>query len=429
MKHKRVKKICVVGLGYVGMPLAIAFSKKFTVTGFDTDSNRIEELRRGIDRTGTTTRRTLKKSGITFSAQAEVLRDADFIIVTVPTPITRFNKPDLRPLKEASATIGRNMKRGVTVVYESTVYPGVTEEVCLPILEEESGMECGKDFLIGYSPERISPGDKSRVENIKKIVAGCNHEALEKIAGLYTSIIKAGIHKAPNIKVAEMAKIIENIQRDVNIAIINELALICDRLGIDTHKVIEAASTKWNFHKYYPGAVGGHCIGVDPYYLSYKAKQVGYDAKVIAAGREINNRMAYFIADKVVDMLKKAGKRIKETKVAILGFTFKENVPDTRNSKAVVVLQQLRRRGIKTYVHDPLLPEKITSNEFSVENTQFKKLKQIDGVVMFSPHAAFKNLTLNKLKKIMSDNPALFDVKGFYEQKEAELLGFIYKRL
>ncbi len=427
---KRKEKICIVGLGYVGLPLAVAFSRKgYKVSGFDINKKRVAELQRGVDSTNSVKEKELKALKIRFSNDTGVIRDADMIIITVPTPITRFNTPNLKALKAATKTVAMNMKPGVVVVYESTVYPGVTEEVCLPILKRYSGREYKKDFFIAYSPERISPGEKNRVEEIKKIVSADDEETLRRVAGVYSSVIRAGVYKAPSIKVAEAAKIIENIQRDVNIAIINELALICDRLGIDTSDVIDAASTKWNFHRYTPGAVGGHCIGVDPYYLTFKAKKLGYKTRVIAAGRAVNNSMAYHIAEKVAEMIKGAGKKLREAKAVILGVTFKENVPDTRNSKALIIIQQLKRRKVKVYVHDPLLPAVIRSDGFNIRNTQFRELKDMDAAIMFSPHRQFSQLTLRKLRERMSEKPVLFDVKGFYSKEEAGQMGFEYKRL
>ena len=358
------KKLCIVGLGYVGLPLAHAFAEEgYVVTGFDVNEERIAELKKNKDRTGELTSDQLSAVNIEYSSDPSVLAGANIIIVALPTPIDAQNKPDLSILKAASKTIGQHMKKGVMVVYESTVYPGVTEEVCGPILEKHSGLHSGTDFTLGYSPERINPGDKQNtVRNIIKIVAGQDEKATDLLCDLYKSIITAGIHRAPNIKVAEMSKAIENAQRDLNIAFINEVALLCDKIGIDTKDVLAGAKTKWNFLPFHPGLVGGHCIGVDPYYLVEKAHQLGMDTQVMTAGRTTNDSMAQHIAEKIDAAL--AGQSSK--RVLVLGLTFKENVPDTRNSKSYSVVKALKDKGCDVDVHDPLVPEESTG---SIENS------------------------------------------------------------
>lgn len=423
-------KICVVGLGYVGLPLACLLSKKYQTFGFDVSDKKIANLKNGIDETGEVQK--LKRYKIEYSTNPEIIKEADFIIVAVPTPITKNQEPDLSLVKKASQTVGQNLTKGSIVVYESTVYPGATQEICLPILEQESGLKLGSDFKIGYSPERVNPGDKEHtIDKVFKVVSGSDQEALDTIAKVYGSITK--VHKASSIKVAEAAKVIENIQRDLNIALMNELALIFDRLGIDTKEVIQAAGTKWNFHKYLPGLVGGHCIGVDPYYLTYKAKEVGYDPKVILAGRAINESMASFVASKL------EGKK----KVLVLGLTFKENVPDIRNSKAKNLILKLVEDGSVVYGLDPMLePYSLSNFGISAEYIENKKVVLInqlngienvrfDAIVLFSPHDEFRQeeYSLKNLKNICNDNPTLFDIKGFYSKKEAVENGFNYLTL
>jgi UDP-N-acetyl-D-galactosamine dehydrogenase len=413
-------KICVVGLGYVGLPLACLLSKKYEVYGFDISEKKIDELKNGVDLTGEV--KDLEQYQIKFDSNPEIIKQANFIIVAVPTPILEDKRPDLSLVISASEIVGKNLKPGSIVVYESTVYPGCTEEVCLPALETESGLKFGHDFKIGYSPERVNPGDKIHtIDKIYKIVSGSDEEALDKIAEVYGSITQ--IHKASSIKVAEAAKVIENVQRDLNIALMNELALIFDRLGIDTKEVIEAAATKWNFHKYQPGLVGGHCIGVDPYYLTYKAMQLGYNPQIILAGRGINEYMSEFVA------LKLKGKK----KILILGLTFKENVPDIRNSKARDLINRLRGRGAEVIGHDPSLANfKEVVNRFGIKMIdEFPPAEKFDAIILFSPHDIFKteNYSLNKLRDICGENPILFDIKGFHQKAEAEKAGFKYLTL
>jgi len=420
-------KISIIGLGYVGLPLAIAFDKEFSVIGFDIDNNKIQNLKNNIDSTKEVSKQELSNCNIEFTSDPNKIQESNFIIVAVPTPITKDHIPDLSYLKSASKLVGKNLKKDSIVVFESTVYPGATQETCLPILEKESNLECPQDFQIGYSPERINPGDKEHtVTKIKKVVAGINQETTNKIAETYNKIIKAGIYKAPNIKTAEAAKVIENIQRDLNIALVNELSLIFEKMNIDTKEVIKAAGTKWNFHKYYPGLVGGHCIGVDPYYLTYKAKHLDYTPKIILAGRRINEFMSKHLNNMVLRALMNQKKHIKDSKVLVMGLTFKENTPDTRNSKIKDVIKYLKKYSINIKACDPLLSEK----EISSFNIQpYKKEDKFDAVIVFSPHKQFRDWDLDKLKQLMPANPILIDVKGFYNKKEAEKQGFYYKTL
>ena len=413
-------KICVVGLGYVGLPLATLLSKQFDVSGFDINEHKIEDLKRGIDRTGEV--ENLSQYRIQYSADPSIIKTAHVVIVAVPTPITADNEPDLEPLMSASKLVAKNLTKGSIVVYESTVYPGCTEEVCLPILEAESGLKFGADFTVGYSPERVNPGDKKNtIDKVTKIISASDPETLERLKHVYGSITK--VFPASSIKVAEAAKVIENVQRSLNIALMNELAIIFDAIGISTRDVLEAAGTKWNFHRYTPGLVGGHCIGIDPYYLTYKAKQVGYDPKVILSGQAVNEYMSELVASKF-----KAKK-----KVLILGLTFKENVPDTRNSKAGDLILHLKRQGSSVAVHDPLVEPPTIREVFGADSIidRWPPAETFDGIIMFSPHDAFKQAqyTLDKLKLISNPRAVLFDLKGMHDKKEAEEAGFNYLTL
>ena len=413
-------KICVVGLGYVGLPLACLLSKKHQVFGFDISEKKINELKNGIDQTGEV--ENLSQYNIEYSNNPQIIRQADFIIVAVPTPVDDAKEPDLSLVESATKLVAQNLAKGSVVVYESTVYPGCTEEVCLPILEKESGLKFGMDFKIGYSPERVNPGDKEHtIDKIFKVVSGSDQDCLDRVAAVYGSITQ--VHKASSIKVAEAAKVIENVQRDLNIALMNELVLIFDRMGISTREVIEAAGPKWNFHKYYPGLVGGHCIGVDPYYLTYKAKKLGYDPKVILAGRGVNEFMAEFVASKL------KGRK----KVLILGLTFKENVPDIRNSKAKDLALKLKEQGSEVFGHDPLLKIKeLVIDRFGVsEIASWPPREKFDAVVIFSPHKVFQEekYSLANLKDICETDPILFDIRGSYSRMEAEKAGFNYLTL
>ena len=419
-------KICVVGLGYVGLPLAIAFAEKdFKVIGFDLNQEKINRYLQGIDPTnevGNEKIRSIKNLEFTFDEKK--ISEADFIIVAVPTPVLENKSPDFRPLIGASTIIGRNMKKGSIVVYESTVYPGATEEVCLPILEKESGMKCGIDFKIGYSPERVNPADKvNTLTKIKKITSGMDKESSDIIAGVYGSIIEAGIHRASSIKVAEAAKVIENSQRDINIAFINELAMIFDRIGIDTLEVLEAAGTKWNFLPYRPGLVGGHCIGVDPYYLADKANELGYHAQVILAGRRINDSMAKFVAEKTIKKLINGNIRVKGADILIMGLTFKENCPDLRNSKVNDIILELKEYGVNVHVVDPIAEKLEAKKEYGVDLEELKDIKNMDAVIVAVGHKEYRDMDIKELHQYYNEvysKPLLVDVKSIFDKEEAE---------
>lgn len=428
------RKICVVGLGYVGLPLAIAFAEKgFNVIGFDLNQEKINKYLQGIDPTNEVGSEKVKNAkNILFTSEQKNIGEADFIIVAVPTPVLENKAPDFRPLIGASTIIGKNMKRGSIVVYESTVYPGATEEVCLPILVKESNMKCGIDFKIGYSPERVNPADKiNTLTKIVKITSGMDEESSNIIAETYGEIIEAGIHKASSIKVAEAAKVIENSQRDINIAFVNELALICDRIGIDTLEVLEAAGTKWNFIHYRPGLVGGHCIGVDPYYLADKASELGYHAQVILAGRRINDGMANFIAQKVIKKMIENNIKIKGSKILMLGLTFKENCPDLRNSKVYDMITELKEFGVDVIVTDAMANNEEAIEEYGIRLEDIKNIKNVDTVVVSVGHKEYREMSLEKIKKFFKEEykkPLLIDVKSIYNKQEAEKM-FDYWRL
>jgi len=420
-------KVAVVGLGYVGLPLAVSFARHLTVVGFDINARRVEELQKGVDRTGETLGGDLKNSNIHFTADAKALRECRYIIVAVPTPVDKANVPDLEPVISASRLVGENLSKGSIVIFESTVYPGVTDEVCLPILEEKSGLKLG-DFKIGYSPERINPGDHEHtVDKIVKIVSGCDAETLAEVGALYSLVAKSVYH-APSIATAEAAKVIENIQRDLNIALMNELSLIFGHLGLNTEEVLAAAGTKWNFHKYHPGLVGGHCIGVDPYYLTYRAQQFGYHPQVILAGRQINDSMPVHVGEMVIKGIAHVGKPIKGATVLILGLTFKENVPDIRNSKVHSTITYLQGFGVKVLGCDPLLSADVVRKYFGIENVEFDKVPQCDCVLVANKHNAFRSLTLDQLKAKMSP-PVLIDIKNLFQRHAAEAAGFYFKSL
>lgn len=412
------RSIAVVGLGYVGLPIAVAFGKYGPVVGFDINKSKIDELRRGIDRTGEVSLTDLKSAQVQYTWEPAELKAADFIIVAVPTPINEALQPDFTALQKSSELIGSNMSPGTIVVYESTVYPGATEEVCLPILERMSGMKAGVDFKIGYSPERINPGDKEHtLERIIKVVSAQDAESLDIVAKTYATVVKAGIHRAPSIKVAEAAKVIENTQRDLNIALMNELSLIFHRLGIDTKSVLEAAGTKWNFLRFSPGLVGGHCIGVDPYYLTAKAESVGYHPQVILAGRRINNGMGKFVAEQTMKLLSQLPRPVNELKVAVLGLTFKENVPDLRNSKVPDIINELREYGVQVLVHDPIAESEEAVHEYGIKLVDWKQIKDVDGVIVAVAHKSFLEMGLSELLKPLRDQKSgvLVDVKSIFE--------------
>ncbi len=422
--------IAIIGLGYVGLPLAVAFAKHYEVIGFDISEKRIQQLQQRSDETKAVSAAELESATITFTSDPTQLRQAQYIIIAVPTPVDEAKHPDLNPLKAASVIVGKYMTKGVTIIYESTVYPGVTEEICLPILEKESGMRLSSgDFSLGYSPERINPGDeKHRLDNVVKIVSGNNHETLEKVAALYEKIVKAGVYKAPSIKVAEAAKIVENVQRDINIAFINEIALIFDKLNIDTKEVLDAAGTKWNFHKYFPGLVGGHCIGVDPYYLAFQAAEHGYHPKIILSGREVNDYMARHVADLCLKELTKAGKVLNQCTVVLLGLTFKENVTDLRNTRAGDVIGFLQKFGITVVACEPNVESRAVEEKFGVKNVSLEDISLCDAVIFINRHDQFSSVTLDFLKTKLR-TPILIDVKRAFSKQEAEANGFVYRAL
>ena len=428
MSSERI--ISVVGLGYVGLPVAIAFGKVRQTVGFDINPVRIEELRNGHDRTGEVTSQELAGADILFTALIDDLRTADFHIVAVPTPVDEAHVPDLGLLLKASESVGKALKPGAIVVYESTVYPGATEEECVPVLERASGLKCGVDFTVGYSPERINPGDKEHTfTTIKKVVSGQDAATLEVVARVYESVVTAGVHRASTIKVAEAAKVIENTQRDLNIALMNELALIFERLGIDTNEVLDAAGTKWNFLKFRPGLVGGHCIGVDPYYLTHKAEKVGYIPQVILAGRRINDSMGKFIARQTIKEIIRAGHNIVGCRVTILGLTFKEDCPDVRNTRVVDIIKELEEYGVEVQVCDPQADAVETKHEYGVTLTSLKALKPAVAVVVAVAHAEFRALTVSDICHLTYCNPVLMDVKGIYDRAAFQAEGVRVWRL
>jgi len=414
------EKIAVVGLGYVGLPLAVLLAEKFSVVGFDINSERIKELKEGFDRSGEVESEKLKSVHIEYTSSPEKLSECKLIVVTVPTPIDEHKIPDLAPLKKASQTIGKFIRPGTIVVYESTVYPGVTEEFCVPIIEKESGLKYMKDFKVGYSPERVNPGDKNHtIDKIVKVVSGCDEDTLELLSSIYGSVIQAGIHKAPDIKTAEAAKVIENTQRDLNIALMNELALIFHKMGIDTKDVLEAAGTKWNFLKFEPGLVGGHCIGVDPYYLTFKAQELGYHPEVILAGRRINDYMGKFVAESTVKLMIKEGKQILNSRVLILGITFNENIKDVRNTKVIDIYNELRSYGVKAFVYDPLAIPQEVKEEYEIELlNSLEEKAPYDAFIVAVKHEEFKSLSPEFFKKLSVSKPIIVDVKGIYDREK-----------
>ena len=421
-------KIALVGLGYVGLPIALEFAKKYSVVGFDISEERLDKLRKGIDPSNEFEPENFNGKDIEFTSSIDKLGEASFYIVAVPTPIDKFNQPDLKPLISASVSVGKALKRGDYVVYESTVYPGCTEDDCVPVLEQYSGLKAGVDFKFGYSPERINPGDKVHtLTNTVKIVSGCDNQALETIAAVYDSIIIPGVHKAPEIKVAEAAKIIENTQRDVNIALMNELSIIFSRMDINTFDVLEAAGTKWNFQKFFPGLVGGHCIGVDPYYLVHKAKELKYHPQIINAGRFINDSMGGYIGKKIVKQIIAEGKSVLGARILVLGITFKENVSDIRNSKVVDIVKELEDYGCKVDVADPYASASEVMHEYNIrlsdqkEIAQYGKERGYDAVVVAVAHSQYRNLDENYFLPIVADNSVLVDIKGIYKGKISQM--------
>lgn len=437
-------KISLVGLGYVGMPLAVAFAKKAPVVGFDVNKEKINKYLSGVDVTNEVGDEAIKASTVDFTYDETKLRGCNFHIVAVPTPTNEDKTPDLRPVIGASEVLGRNLTKGSIVVYESTVYPGVTEEICVPILERESGLKCGQDFKIGYSPERINPGDKvHRLENIMKIVSGMDEETLDTVAKAYELVIEAGVYRAESIKVAEAAKLIENCQRDVNIAFVNELAIIFDRMGIDTKAVIDAAGSKWNFIKLNPGLVGGHCIGVDPYYLIHRAKEFGIDSKVIASGRSINDGMAKFIAENTVKSLIKANKRVKNAKVAVLGLTFKEDCPDTRNTKVVDIIDELKDYGVNVLATDPVACKDEIKEEYGIDMVSMEDIKEVDAIILAVSHHQYRDMGIKDFAPLYRsesldevaaakdevEKDVFIDVKGIMDRRSVDSDTMVYWRL
>lgn len=423
--------IAVVGLGYVGLPLAVEFGKKYKTIGFDLSSEKIESYKQFCDPTGEVSSEDLKAATqLMVTTDASALREADFVVVAVPTPVDDAHQPDFSPLVGSSTSVGRNLKQGAIVVYESTVYPGATEEVCIPILEKESGKTWKKDFFVGYSPERINPGDKERtVTKIVKVVSGDTPATLAKVQEIYGSVITAGVYPASNIKVAEAAKVIENTQRDLNIALMNELAIIFDKIGIDTLEVLQAAGTKWNFLPFRPGLVGGHCIGVDPYYLTHKAQQLGYHPEVILAGRRINDGMGKFIAEKTVKQMVRNGHPVKDKPIIVLGLTFKEDCPDLRNSRVIDVIQELESYGAKVYVHDPVAEAREAHHEYGVDLVSWEELPKAAAIVVAVSHRQFKNLPTSELLSKLNENGVITDVKSMLDPVEFSNTGISVWRL
>jgi len=446
----RRAKISLIGLGYVGLPVAVAFAKKVDVIGFDVNAAKIELYKAGIDPTNEVGHEGIRTTTVDFTSDELKLRDARFHIVAVPTPVKADNTPDLAHIRAASSTLGRNLTRGSIVVYESTVYPGVTEDICVPILEKESGLRIGLDFSVGYSPERINPGDKlHRLETIVKVVSAMDADTLDTVAKIYELVVEVGIYKAESIKVAEASKVIENSQRDINIAFMNELSIIFNRMGIDTKAVLAAAETKWNFLRFQPGLVGGHCIGVDPYYLTYRAKEMGYHSQVILAGRKINDDMARYVAENTIKKMIQAHSRINGAKVAVFGITFKENCPDVRNSKVVDLIRELEGYGVEVIVVDPVAEPNDLWHEYGIKLASEGDVSNIDAAIFAVPHNEFRTMTLFHIQSMfgvggrqaeaaVTSGPnlqpgrtarVLIDVKGIFDRHQADSCGFVYWRL
>ncbi len=431
----RNKKLAVVGLGYVGMPIAIAFAREgVDVIGYDLNEEKINLYKAGTDPTQEVGDDVIKNTSMLFTSDETDLKKASFFIVAVPTPVNSDHTPDLTPVIGASEVVGRNLTKGSIVVFESTVYPGVTEDVCIPILESKSGLKCGSDFKIGYSPERINPGDKvHRLENIKKIVSGMDQESLEEIKNIYDIVIKVGTHPVSTIKTAEAVKVVENSQRDINIAFMNELAMVFDMMGIDTSEVVEGMNTKWNALGFRPGLVGGHCIGVDPYYFTYEAEKLGYHSQIILAGRKVNDGMGKFVADATIKQLILAGKAPKNAKVVVLGLTFKENCPDTRNSKVADIIDRLKEFEIQPLVVDPWANPIDAKREYDVELTDIEEVSDADCVIFAVAHDCFKSLSVEQIDKYFvgadNDSKIIIDVKSIFDKKEIEEAGYRYWRL
>lgn len=429
------EKIAVIGLGYVGMPLAIALARKAKVIGFDINKSKIELYKSGIDPTNEVGNEAIKETTVEFTSEETKLRGAKFHIIAVPTPINADKTPNLSPVERATEIVARNLTKGSIVVYESTVFPGVTEDICIPLIESVSGLKCGVDFKVGYSPERINPGDKVHtLENIVKIVSGIDNECLEIIKKVYELVIKAGVHPVSSIKVAEAAKVVENSQRDINIAFMNELAMVFDKMNIDTKEVIEAMNTKWNALGFYPGLVGGHCIGVDPYYFIYQAEKLGYHSQIILSGRKINDGMAEFVANAIIKKLILANKAVRKSKVAILGITFKENCPDTRNSKVMDIIKTLREFGLDPVVTDPLADKNELAAEYGIDLVDISEIKNVDCLVIVVAHDSYKRLSIDQLddmfnKDFRNEEKVIIDVKGIYNKQEITRRNYVYWRL
>ncbi len=426
------ERIALVGLGYVGMPIAVAFAKKADVIGFDVNQEKVRLYESGFDPTKEVGDEVIRNTSVQFTSDENDLDQARFFIVAVPTPVNDDHTPDLTPVEGASHVVGRHLSLGSIVVFESTVYPGVTEDVCVPILEQESGLVCGKDFKIGYSPERINPGDKvHRLETITKIVSGMDEETLDTVARVYEMVVDAGVHRAESIRVAEAAKVIENSQRDINIAFMNELSIIFNKMGIDTKAVLEAAGTKWNFLNFRPGLVGGHCIGVDPYYLTYKAEELGYHSQIILSGRRINDDMGKYVAENLVKNLIKADKRVQDAKVALLGFTFKENCPDTRNTRVIDIVNELKEYGIHPVITDPVADAEEAKREYDVAFTDLDVIQDMDAVIVAVAHEEFLKMSERNLAGLYKEGEkkVLLDIKGLLNRKEFENAGYLYWRL
>ena len=427
------EKVSLVGLGYVGMPIAVAFARKIKVVGFDLNEEKIKLYKSGVDPTNEVGDEVIKNTTVEFTADPAKLKEAKFHIVAVPTPVNSDHSPDLRPVEGASKILGQNLTKGSIVVFESTVYPGVTEDICVPILEQESGLKCGVDFKIGYSPERINPGDKvHRLETITKIVSGMDEETLDTVAKVYELVVEAGVYRAESIKVAEAAKVIENSQRDINIAFMNELSIIFHKMDIDTQAVLNAAGTKWNFLPFRPGLVGGHCIGVDPYYLTYKADQLGYHSRIILAGRRINDGMGKYVAESLVKNLIKTDIPVKKAKVVILGFTFKENCPDTRNTKVIDIYRELEEYGIQPLVVDPEADAGEAKRLYGITFGTMEEVQDMDAVIIAVAHKQFIEFTKDKISSFYDAKHAqkvLMDIKGVLDRKEYLTEDFLYWRL
>ena len=427
------EKLSLVGLGYVGMPIAVAFGRKINVIGYDLNAQKVEQYKAGYDPTREVGDDVIKQANVEFTADETKLKEAKFHIVAVPTPVNDDHTPDLRPVEGASRTVGRNLVKGSIVVFESTVYPGVTEDICVPIMEKESGLTCGVDFKLGYSPERINPGDKvHRLETIVKIVSGMDEETLDTIAKVYELVVEAGVYRADSIKVAEAAKVIENSQRDINIAFMNELSIIFNKLGIDTKSVLEAAGTKWNFLNFFPGLVGGHCIGVDPYYLTYKAEEMGYHSQIILSGRRINDDMGRYVAENVVKNLIKADIAVKTARVAILGFTFKENCPDTRNTKVIDIVKELREYGIEPVIVDETADAQEAERLYGVKLAGREAVKDLDALVIAVAHEEFSHLSKEEIAGFFNqahEKKVLVDIKGILNRRDYMTEEYMYWRL